>query len=89
MFRTAILSSLLVAGLSGAAMAGNGDANIEAFMAQQPHSSQVVSQGMPIFSGNQGGQPVIRYEGKGIGNLSAGYPVIVGNQDGQPVIVYR
>jgi len=88
MFRTAVLSVLLISGLSGAAMAANGDANIEAFVAQQPHS-EAVSQGMPHFAGNQDGQPVIRYSGQARGNLSAGYPVIVGNQDGQPVIVYR
>jgi hypothetical protein len=88
MFRALVLSSLLISGMSGAAMAANGDANIDAFMAQQPHS-EAVSQGMPHFVGNQDGQPVIRYDGQAIGNLSAGYPVIVGNQDGQPVIVYR
>jgi hypothetical protein len=89
MFRTALLSALLISGLSGAAMAANGDTNIEAFMAQQPHSDEVVSQGLPRIVGNQDGSPVIRYSGEATGNLSAGYPVIVGNQDGQPVILYR
>ncbi len=70
-------------------MAANGDANIEAFASSQAHSAEVVSQGVPHFAGNRGGEPVITYQGEATGNLSSGYPVIVGNQDGQPVVVYR
>ncbi len=88
MFRKILLSSLLLAGFSGAAMASNGDANIDAFMAQQPHS-EAVSQGVATIVGSQDGNPVIRYQGEALGNLSAGVPVIIGNQGGEPVIIYR
>lgn len=59
MFRTLLLSSLLLAGVSGAAMA-RGDSNIDASVAQQPHS-QPMSQGVPVIVGNENGQPVIVY----------------------------
>lgn len=88
MFRKILLSSLLIAGFSGAAMAGNGDANIDALVSQQPHSAPV-SQGIATIIGSQDGNPEIRYHGAAQGNLGAGIPVIVGNQGGEPVIVYR
>lgn len=88
MFSKVLFSAILVAGFSGAAFAANGDANIDALMAQQPHS-QAVSQGIATVIGSQDGSPVIRYHGPAVGNLSAGVPVIVGNSGGEPVIVYR
>jgi hypothetical protein len=88
MFSKILFSAMLVTCFSGAAFAANGDANIDALMAQQPHS-QAVSQGIPTVVGSQDGSAVIRYDGQAVGNLSAGVPVIVGNSGGEPVIVYR
>ena len=78
MFRELLLSSLLLAGLSGAAMARE-NANMEAFIARQPHS-QPVSQGVPVIVGSEDGQPVIRYEGQPRGNLSRNVPAVVVNK---------
>jgi hypothetical protein len=88
MFSRILFSAILAAGFSGAALASNGDSNIDALMARQPHSA-AVSQGIATVVGNEEGGPVIRYSGAARGNLSRGLPVIVGNSGGDPVIVYR
>jgi hypothetical protein len=88
MFRKLLLSSLLLAGFSGAAMAEGGDTNIEQFMASQPHGAGI-SNGFPVIVDNQNGQPVIRYRGQTGQSLAAGIPVIVDNQNGEPVIRYE
>jgi hypothetical protein len=89
MFRKLLLSSLLLAGISGTAMAENGDSNIEQFMASQPHAA-AISNGVPVIVDNREGQPVVEYYGvRSNQSFAAGIPVIVDNQEGQPVIRYE
>jgi hypothetical protein len=88
MFRKLLLSSLLLAGFSGAALAEGGDTNIDQFMASQPHAAGIAN-GTPVIVDNREGQPVIAYRGQTDQGWAAGIAVIVDNRDGQPVIRYE
>jgi hypothetical protein len=86
MLRIILASALVAGGISGIALADNGDSNIEQFEASQPHG-QGVSNGIPVIVDNQGDNPVIKYQGA-VAMHPSTEPVIIGNENGEPIIVY-